>query len=72
MDTYPNNLYPSANLRTTQFKSSRIIRQRMELVAGDTYFDPQKNCIEPFPQIGNNTVAQTLDMHQVMCELWVS
>ena len=31
------------------------------------FFDPQKNSIEPFNQIGNNTVLETLDKHIKEC-----
>ena len=29
--------------------------------------DPQKNAVEPFRRIGDNTVLQTLDSHKTMC-----
>ena len=31
------------------------------------FFDPQKNAIEPFRRIGNNTVLSTLDQHVNDC-----
>ena len=31
------------------------------------FFDPQKNAIEPFRRIGNNTVLHTLDQHVNEC-----
>ena len=31
------------------------------------FFDPQKNCIEPFRRIGENTVLHTLDQHVQDC-----
>tara|TARA_B100000123_G_C25696166_1_gene413137 strand:- start:654 stop:1121 length:468 start_codon:yes stop_codon:yes gene_type:complete len=31
------------------------------------FFDPQKNAIEPFRRIGNNTVLNTLDQHVNDC-----
>ena len=31
------------------------------------FFDPQKNCIEPFRRIGDNTVLHTLDQHVQDC-----
>ena len=33
------------------------------------FFDPQKNCIEPFRRIGENTVLNTLDKHVDECTL---
>jgi len=32
------------------------------------FFDPQKNCIEPFRRIGENTVLDTLDNHVTLCQ----
>lgn len=31
------------------------------------HLDPQKNAIEPFPRLGNNTVLETLDNHKTFC-----
>jgi len=31
------------------------------------FFDPQKNCIEPFQRIGQNSVLQELDSHTKSC-----
>ena len=31
------------------------------------FFDPQKNSIEPFQRIGENTVLHTLDQHVEEC-----
>ena len=31
------------------------------------FFDPQKNCIEPFPRIGMNTVLPVLDNQAKSC-----
>ena len=31
------------------------------------FFDPQKNCIEPFRRIGENTVLFSLDKHKKEC-----
>ena len=31
------------------------------------FFDPQKNCIEPFRRMGDNTVLHTLDQHVQDC-----
>ena len=31
------------------------------------FFDPQKNCIEPFRRIGENTVLFSLDKHTKEC-----
>ena len=31
------------------------------------FFDPQKNCIEPFERIGKNSVLQELDRHSTQC-----
>tara|TARA_B100000900_G_scaffold398460_1_gene399826 strand:+ start:641 stop:1054 length:414 start_codon:yes stop_codon:yes gene_type:complete len=31
------------------------------------HLDPQKNVIEPFPRLGNNTVLETLDNHKTFC-----
>ena len=31
------------------------------------FFDPQKNCIEPFRRIGENTVLLSLDKHISDC-----
>ena len=31
------------------------------------FFDPQKNCIEPFRRMGDNTVLNTLDQHVQDC-----
>ncbi len=31
------------------------------------FFDPQKNCIEPFPRIGMNTVLPVLDTQASSC-----
>ena len=31
------------------------------------FFDPQKNCIEPFRRIGENTVLDILDKHEEAC-----
>ena len=31
------------------------------------FFDPQKNAIEPFRRIGDNTVLHTLDQHVNEC-----
>tara|TARA_B100000963_G_C22314732_1_gene531621 strand:+ start:182 stop:643 length:462 start_codon:yes stop_codon:yes gene_type:complete len=31
-------------------------------------FDPQKNSVEPFRRIGENTILQTLDKHQNDCK----
>ena len=33
------------------------------------FFDPQKNCIEPFKRIGENTVLDTLDTHVKECTM---
>jgi hypothetical protein len=30
--------------------------------------DPQKNAVEPFRRIGENTVLETLDAHQTLCK----
>ena len=32
------------------------------------FFDPQKNCIEPFRRIGDNTVLGVLDKHETDCK----
>lgn len=32
------------------------------------FIDPQKNAIEPFRRIGENTVLDVLDNHQTMCQ----
>lgn len=31
------------------------------------HLDPQKNAIEPFLRLGNNTVLETLDNHKTFC-----
>ena len=31
------------------------------------FFDPQKNCIEPFRRVGENTVLFSLDKHVSEC-----
>ena len=31
------------------------------------FFDPQKNAIEPFRRIGDNTILATLDQHVSEC-----
>jgi hypothetical protein len=30
--------------------------------------DPQKNAVEPFRRLGENTVLETLDAHQTLCQ----
>ena len=30
--------------------------------------DPQKNAVEPFRRLGENTVLETLDAHQTLCK----
>ena len=67
MDPYSNNVYPSANLARPNLNHLELLGKgwnRWQYL----FFDPQKNCIEPFPRIGNNSVLQTLDTHQAMCE----
>jgi|TARA_B110000285_G_scaffold2997_1_gene3126 hypothetical protein len=32
------------------------------------FYDPQKNCIEPFSRIGDNTVLHSLDQHVKECD----
>ena len=67
MDPYSNNVYPSANLARPNLNQLELLGKgwnRWQYL----FFDPQKNCIEPFPRIGTNSVLQTLDTHQSMCE----
>ena len=67
MDPYSNNVYPSANLARPNLNQLELLGKgwnRWQYL----FFDPQKNCIEPFPRIGNDSVNQILDSHKAMCE----
>ena len=61
-----------------QFKSynlakPNLLNNQLELVGKGwnrweyLFFDPQKNCIEPFDRIGQNSVLQELDRHSAQC-----
>ena len=55
-------------------ESSRLTNNAFELKGvgfnrwEPLFFDPQKNCIEPFRRIGDNTVLHTLDQHVQDCK----
>ena len=54
-------------------ESSRLTNNAFELKGvginrwEPLFFDPQKNSIEPFRRVGENTVLQTLDTHVAEC-----
>ena len=61
-----------------QFKSynlakPNLLNNQVELVGKGwnrweyLFFDPQKNCIEPFQRSGQNSVLQELDRHSKQC-----
>lgn len=70
MDPFSNHSvahFPSGNLARPNLNNLELLGKgwnRWQYL----FFDPQKNCIEPFPRIGNNSVLQTLDSYQAMCE----
>tara|TARA_Y100000590_G_C15288120_1_gene851431 strand:- start:262 stop:705 length:444 start_codon:yes stop_codon:yes gene_type:complete len=53
----------NSRLRNNAFELKGIGINRWEPL----FFDPQKNSIEPFIRIGNNTVLATLDQHVQEC-----
>ena len=70
MDPYSNHSvahFPSGNLARPHMNHFELLGKgwnRWQYL----FFDPQKNCIEPFPRIGNDSVNQILDSHKAMCE----
>ena len=56
-------LYNSTRLTNNAFELKGVGINRWEPL----FFDPQKNSIEPFIRIGNNTVLATLDQHVQEC-----
>ena len=54
-------------------ESTRITNNAFELKGTgfnrweNLFFDPQKNCIEPFRRMGENTVLDILDKHEENC-----
>ena len=53
----------SSRLRNNGFELKGIGINRWEPL----FFDPQKNAIEPFRRIGDNTILATLDQHVQEC-----
>ena len=53
----------SSRLNNNAFELKGIGINRWEPL----FFDPQKNSIEPFNKIGDNTVLSTLDKHVQEC-----
>ena len=53
----------SARLRNNAFELKGVGINRWEPL----FFDPQKNAIEPFRRIGDNTILATLDQHVQEC-----
>ena len=53
----------SSRLRNNAFELKGVGINRWEPL----FFDPQKNAIEPFRRIGDNTILTTLDQHVEEC-----
>ena len=53
----------SSRLRNNAFELKGVGINRWEPL----FFDPQKNAIEPFRRIGDNTILATLDQHVQEC-----
>jgi len=79
LDNFFQKVIPSEQMQhQDQFKSynlakPNIMNNQLELVGKGwnrwsyLFFDPQKNCIEPFQRIGENSVLQELDHHSKQC-----
>ena len=79
MDQFFQKVIPSEQTQQqAQFKSYNLARpnllnNQVELVGKGwnrwqyLFFDPQKNCIEPFQRSGQNSVLQELDHHSKQC-----
>ena len=79
MDQFFQKMIPSEQTQhQSQFKNYNLARpnlknNQVELVGKGwnrwsyLFFDPQKNCIEPFQRSGQNSVLQELDRHSTQC-----
>ena len=79
MDQFFQKVIPSEQTQQqTQYKNYNLAKpnlqnNQVELVGKGwnrwqyLFFDPQKNCIEPFQRSGQNSVLQELDHHSKQC-----
>lgn len=79
MDQFFQKVIPSEQTQSQdQFQNynlvkPNIVNNQVELVGKGwnrwayLFFDPQKNCIEPFGRIGEDSVIQELDRHSSQC-----
>ena len=72
MDEFFRKVIPSDSEKRHSLKPN-IANNQFELVGKGwnrwqyLFFDPQKNCVEPFSRIGENSVLQELDRHSHQC-----